>query len=304
MEIAVILTCFNRCEKTIASLTHLFEANDIYNNANTGSEITLTIYLTDDGCTDGTANAVRNLCNGRCELHIIEGTGNCFWAGGMRLAWSEALKQRKRWDFYLLLNDDTIVMTNVFDELLNAHSYSLNTFQKAGIYSGITCAPGNSGQITYSGDVYETSMRGISRRVAPVGKPQLVDITNANILLIDKSVVDSLGIFPDCYIHGCADNDYCMMVRRNGLPALVTANVCGECENDHETNEQECKKLIGMTFKERYNYFNNPLHSDKDYLAFVKRNIPRKYFISLMMRRIRLFFPALYYFINKKRGLF
>ena len=116
ISIAVILTCFNRKEKTVQCLRYLFVAASQYNaGSEDGEKMHLSIFLTDDGCTDGTADAVREECKGQ-ELHIIQGNGKCFWAGGMRLAWGEALKRQNEWDYYLLLNDDTIMSGNAFEE--------------------------------------------------------------------------------------------------------------------------------------------------------------------------------------------
>lgn len=301
-SMAVLLTCFNRKDKTVKCLQHLFHALDAYNAKHDG-EIEMKVYLTDDACTDGTAEAVRQLCGER-ELQIIRGDGSLFWAGGMRAAWREALKEKSRWQFYLLLNDDTIVMENVFDELFNAHHHSLAKYSKAGIYSGITCDPEDKNRITYSGDVFETSARGTLKRLGPADAPQLIHMTNANILLVDKSVVEKIGILPDCFEHACADNDYSMMARRNGIPAMITAGVCGLCADDHETKEEECLRLMSMSLSERKKYVRHPLHSDRDYLLLIKRNIPRKYPISWAMRKIRLYCPAVYHYINKKRGLY
>ena len=94
------------------------------------------------------------------------------------------------------------------------------------------------------------------------------------------------------------------MAKRNNIPTLVTANICGICKDDHKTNEEECHALMRMTMKERIEYTRNPLHSDKDYLNFVRRNMPRKYIISWIMRKIRLYSPRMYNAINKARGLY
>lgn len=302
-NIAVILTCFNRKEKTLSCLEHLYKAQEYY-NAHAECRIDLSVYLTDDGCTDGTAEAVRGLCSSNhAELHIIEGDGNCFWAGGMRLAWREALKDKARWHFYLLLNDDTIIYDNVFSELMSAHSYSLSAYGKSGIYSGITEDIKEKGRITYGGDIFESSAKAKWRRVGATGTPQMVDQTNANILLVSKETVDVVGIFWDGYVHSCADYDYGMMVRRSGIPALVTADICGACEYDHITEAEETMMLVGMSLAQRKKYVNAPTHSDNDYLAFVRRNIPGKFLVSLILRKIRLYFPRFYYDICKFRGV-
>ena len=125
MNIAVLLTCFNRKEKTCMCLQSMYADLDIYNKANTGPKISIEIFLVDDGCTDGTAEAVRAQCAER-SVHIIQGNGSLFWAGGMRLAWNEAYKRHTEWDFYLLLNDDTKLLPGAFQELISTHQYALD----------------------------------------------------------------------------------------------------------------------------------------------------------------------------------
>lgn len=302
IRIATIITCFNRKEKTVSCLSHLFEALSIYNSQHPQTIINLSIYLTDDGCTDGTADAVKAVCKDK-DLHIIQGDGNCYWAGGMRLAWNEALKDKDIWDFYLLLNDDTIVLDNVFNELFFTHKYALDNYQKAGLYSGITCDINNPESITYGGEKLQGKLNGDGVKVTQTNLPQLVDQTNANILLVTKDVVNELGIFYKGFKHGGADYDYSMQAHKHGFPTLVTAKVCGKCEYDHISGQDEIKKLMSMTWKERRQYQENPIHSDKDYLLYIKRNLPHKYAVCKILREIRILCPYLYGKICKIRGL-
>ena len=297
IHIAAILTCFNRKEKTLSCLRHLYHA------LSQDDTTALTVYLTDDGCTDGTAEAVRNQFPDK-DIHILQGTGSLYWAGGMIFAWKEALKQRDAYDFYLLLNDDSFVKDNVFKELYAAHAFSLQTYGMAGIYSGVTCDPNDESLITYGGGVYENASRSKIRELKPTGQPQMVDKTNANILLVSRQVVDSVGIFYDGYIHSGPDFDYSLVVRKAGFPALITANVCGTCEFDHTSDADICEKLRHMTLKERIAYLENPLHREHDYLVFVKRHNPKKYPVTWMLHKIRRYCPSIYLFINRRRGLY
>lgn len=302
IKIATILTCFNRKAKSIRCLTELFRVVETYNAKHDGNSIVLSVYLTDDASSDGTVEAVAELCGGM-DFHLCHGDGNCYWAGGMRLAWREAMKRHEEWDFYLLLNDDTVVMERVFDELMQCHDYAVRNYGKAGVYSGCTCDEKNNDFITYSGDVMNPKTKGWDR-LLPNGKPQMVDMTNANILLVDKKVVDIIGILPDGYIHGVADQDYGMMARRAGIPVLITPHSCGYCQYDHLSEQEECRNLMKMSFKERKAYVYKPNHSDKDYLLFIKRNMPKRYLVSYILRKIRLYSPSLYYWICKTRGIY
>lgn len=299
MEIAVIMTCFNRCQKTIRCLNSLYEARDRYNTTH-NDELHITVFVTDDSCTDGTREEVL-LRFKKEDIHIIPGDGHCYWAGGMLMAWKKALTNNEHWHFFLLLNDDTYVWSVVFDKLLETHKYSLATYGKPGIYSGITCDKYRNNIITYGGDVFLSKAKAKWRRVKPTGIPQEVDQANANILLIDSSVVKKIGIFHKGYIHGCADYDYTIQAKRHGVPVLVTAEICGFCEYDHLSDGEVLKRLRTMSLKERRQYLNSPTHSDNDYLLFVKRNIPRKYYISYVMRKLRLYFPWLYLYLCKVR---
>ena len=296
-NIAVIITCYNRKAKTLACLDRLFHAQEVQGN------VELSVFLTDDGCTDGTADAVRTTFAGK-DIHILQGNGQLYWAGGMLLAWKAAMSQSKEWDFYLLLNDDTFVMEGVFKELFSTHEHSLRTFGKAGIYSGVTCDPHDPHRITYGGGVYADAARCKIRELEPSGQPQLVERTNANILLVSRSVVEKVGIFYEGYFHSGPDIDYSIMVRKAGLPAWITAHVCGTCPFDHTSDADVCRALMKMSLKERMAYLQNPLHREHDHLVFVKRHNPEKYPITWLLQKLRLYAPSIYMLVNKARGLY
>lgn len=297
MKIAVLYTCFNRKEKTLSSLKGLYESVRIYNQQAKGEHISPVVYLTDDGCTDGTADAIRESFPDR-EIHILQGTGSMFWAGGMRFAWREALKRHKDWEFYLLLNDDTDIFGFCLKDLLVTHDYCMSNFKTPGIYSGITCSKSDMNTTTYGGTVFSNRFLGKGHQVQISKQPQLVHTTNANILLVPKSVVDTIGIFYDSYQHSLADFDYSMTARRKGIPVLVTASYCGACDRDHPNAEERKQKIINMTPAERKAYFEHPLHSSKDYLTFIRRNIPLKYPFTWFLRMLNEKFPALYFKLN------
>src|SRR5690606_1901340 len=105
--IAVLLTCHNRKEKTLQCLQTLFKAD-------VPETLKIDYFLVDDGCTDGTSNAVNKIYP---EINIVLGSGNLFWAGGMRLAFTEARKNRD-YDGYLLLNDDVELTRDFLSKIL------------------------------------------------------------------------------------------------------------------------------------------------------------------------------------------
>lgn len=299
MKIAVLYTCFNRKAYTLSSLKSLFASLEYYNNS-ANDKIDITVYLTDDGCTDGTAETIRAVFPEK-DIIILRGSGSLYWAGGMRLAWKEALKRQSEWDFYLLLNDDTDLFNGCIKELLETHLYCVQKNGKPGIYSGVTCAKSNENKTTYGGNVITNRFLGRTYRLSPNGTPQLIDTSNANILMVSKCVVDTIGIFYEGYRHGIADYDYSMTARSHGIPVYITARYCGACEDDHTRGKELKDRIIKMSSNERADYFSNPLHSSKDYLTFIRRQVPFKYPFTWILRKLHEMCPKLYYMLNHGR---
>lgn len=296
IKIAVIVTCFNRREKTLKSLESLRMALMDY-NLSSNRKIDLHLYLTNDGCTDGTSEAVKEKFESAYRVSIIEGNGNLFWAGGMRKAWEKALEEKEKyhWEYYLLINDDTTMMTSMFKTLLDNHEWIINKYGKGGLISGICKSSGTPIVTTYGGKIYIGQPFGRSRFLDPTGEPQTCDVTNANILLVDSCYVDKYGIFYKGFRHGNADFDYSYQANKKGYPVILTSEYCGVCDNDHGGKEENKKRICKMTLKERWKYFHNPLHSSSDYLVLLRRNAFKRYVVAFIYRQIHLFMPTVYY---------
>lgn len=287
MNIAVLITCHNRKEKSLSCLRTLFVSRSCYNN-NHELPITLKVFLVDDGCTDGTAEAVVKEFSRTEDIFIIKGSGELYWAGGMRAAWKCALKHKIDWDFFLLLNDDVVVYDSCLENLLESHNYSVTKYGKGGVYSGITCEIGNSEKTTYGGVRWISRIWGKAELLPPRDVPQLCDAANANIMLVSQQVVKEIGIFYEGYQHGYADYEYSMFVRKKGLPLFVAAHLCGECPDDH-INLKE--RLVNMSISERRKLLSSPLYSIQQRLLFTRRNFPIRYPITLIGGLVRLYFP-------------
>ena len=298
-NIAVLVTCHNRKKKTLAALSTLFATVKNYNDRDCRQVVT-RLYLTDDDCSDGTADDVLINFPDR-DIRIVRGDGNLFWAGGMRLAWQTAMNDNRSWDFYLLINDDTVFHEDALTELIRTHDYALQTYNKGGVYAGIVSSMDGK-EITYGGKRYASGIFGKSTSILPNGKPQECLLTNANILLVSQNVVDKIGILSNSYRHSCADWAYGIDASRAGFPVLVTGKVCGRCDNDHDSEEQERKKILAMTIRQRWNYFSSPVQSTLDILTFMSRYNRLKFFFVIIARGLNIFAPNLYYNLSRRRN--
>lgn len=282
MQIAVLLTCFNRKEKTLTSLKHLEQAVH-----HVKGEIKISIYLTDDGSTDGTGDAVLEHYP---ETIVLNGNGQLYWAGGMRNSWNAALSEK--YDFYFLLNDDTNVYPNLFKDFKKTNDYCKEKYNQQGIYIGSTIDK-DSKLISYGGHVFVNRFLGTAKKLIPNGKsPQECELGNANIKFVHKTVVDKIGILHKSYVHSLADFDYTLTAKKNGIPVLVMPNYLGDCVDDHKNPYDTFHEL---SIGKRKNLMDSPLGLDfKSNLQYMKRNFPLRLPMVYLAYWFKIFFPKTY----------
>lgn len=278
-HIAVLITCFNRVEKTITCLESLYKAK-------LPKDFQFDVFLVDDGSTDGTTKAVKEKFP---AVIVIKGTGKLFWAGGMRLAWKNALNNK--YFGYLLLNDDTILYKDVFIELLNLHMHCRKELNNEGIYVGTTQDP-ISNDYTYGAYRLTNKLSGKSIKIKPeTYKIQFGDFSNANILFISKKVVDTIGILSDKFTHKLADYDYTLKATKKGFPLLVGSSYCGTCEIDHGNDWLPST----TSFKERVKYLKDPKFlAYTEYLFYIRYHFPLYFPISYIKLWIKTLFPIIW----------
>lgn len=283
-NVAVLLTCHNRKDKTLACLSSFY-------NASLPQKYAFEIFLVDDGSTDGTGAAVTKQFP---EVNIIKGNGNLFWAGGMKLVFKEARKVRE-YDGYLLLNDDVELIPDFFLKIVETRRYCLNKYNKGGLYSGTTVDK-KSGVISYGGNLL---LKGVSnpkfKLLEPTISPQSCHLTNANVLYIEKEVIDEIGFFDEKFTHGIADYDFSLRAFKAGFPVYITPDICGFCENDHGDNWSDSKSI-----KQRVNYLKSPTGlAYYEYLFYVKRHFPKHVPLLIIKLWGRTILPIIWVLKNK-----
>ena len=286
-NIAVLMTVFNRKEKTIACLDSV--ASSLKHDE---AGLDVTVFLTDDNSTDGTAEAIAAQ-NYPFRLVILKGDGQLFWNGGMIHSWKAALADSTDYDGYLWLNNDTTVRDNYWRELVEADSYSQQYYGKAGIYVGSTSGADQQ-TLTYGGFKFANKLTLKDVFVAPNGTFQECQCAHGNLTYVSKEVVDEMGIFTDEYIHSGGDHDYTYRAYKHGFPLIVLPSFVGICENDHPNDGYD--EFLKMPLKQRIQYLKSPLGFNlHNTLVFQRRCFPYRYPFVWLMGYAKALFPNAYW---------
>jgi GT2 family glycosyltransferase len=273
MKIAVLLTTFNRSQKTVACLNSLKSQKFC-------EDLSIDIFLTDDNSSDDTVDAVKLVYP---QSNVYHGTGSLFWAGGMRNSWSKALPGN--YDYYLLINDDTVLLETAVKTLLNSSADLLKKTGASAVCVGST-QDVFTGEISYGGKKLKSKYYLKSRVAYHHHKYLDCDLGNANIMLVANSVVNSIGILSEEFTHGIADYDYTLRAKKAGFKVIVAPGVLGFCTDDHGKNWKTQKTKLA----DRIAYLKSPKGlAYKEYLFFVKSHFPLYYpfaFTKLWMKTL------------------
>lgn len=206
--IAVLLTVHNRRDKTLQCLQHLFLQESI-------ADFEIEVFMVDDGCTDGTPEIVLEQYP---SVHIIKGNGDLFWNRGMHMAWQTAAKH-KDFDYYLWLNDDTLLVPNAIQELLVCEN------GQASVVCGAICSEKDY-CFTYGG--HELS----GKNIEPNGEVQPCMIINGNCVLVSKRVYQVIGTLDEIFPHAIGDYDYGLRALKMRFRVVTTRKYIGFCEQN------------------------------------------------------------------------
>ncbi|MCI5856566.1 MAG: glycosyltransferase [Agathobacter sp.] len=218
--ITVLLTCFNRAEKTEHCIRSIVEGNP---------GLSFSFVLLDDASTDRTMQMLEQLQRDGIDIMILHGDGNSFWAGGMRKAIAYA-KENTKSEFYLLVNDDVDFEKGAVEQLLAEYGEVSEGGKTQTALVGPTC--NRAGEFTYGGIRYD---RGIHyTAVTPEMNDRSCDTFNMNCLLLGGELFKANANFDPCYIHGLADFDYGLDMKRRNILLWVASFYVGKCEKNSE----------------------------------------------------------------------
>lgn len=271
-RIAVLLTVFNRKEKTKACLQALFSQE-------LPSETHIEVFLTNDGCTDGTPEMVKTFFP---QVHLVEGDGQLFWNRGMRKAW-EAAVAHGGFDHFMWLNDDTALAAGAIEALVHLSNNQGNEH----IIVGTTVALNNPNEITYGGRTLEGKL------IQPANTAVPCAYFNGNIVFIPQKAFQKVGFNDSVFRHALGDYDYGRRAQKLGMKSWVVPSILGICD-EHAEAAIWCNAKY--PFAKRWKYFRTPLGQNPEeyFLYDLRHNGLISACFHYFTIHLRLFIPTLW----------
>ena len=281
-HMAILITCHNRQETTLKCLRAL--SGQILPDG-----VDFKTYLVDDGCTDGTGDAVSQQFP---DVNVIQGDGNLYWCGGMRLAWTEAAKGD--YDYYLWLNDDTLLLDNAIQAMLDTAKTVRKSHGQDGIVVGSTCDP-DTGKQTYGGVQRIGKTLGF-RLIEPTDKPQCCDTMNGNCVLVPKAVARVTGNLSGRFTHAIADTDYGLRACKGGFSCWIAPGYIGKCRQNPSPDWTNPETSLRERLKNLYNPKGLP---PRQWMTFAKRHVGWRWPLYVMKLWLRVLFPRFWAWFRK-----
>jgi len=257
--LAVIMACHNRRESTLSCLRALKQQK-------IPDGVSVEVYLLDDGSTDGTSEAVHNEFP---YVHIVQGDGSLFWNRGMHKSFSAAI--RKGFDYYMWLNDDSLLYDNALETLLNTSFHLKNKGHECAIVGSGMQDP-VSGEFTYGGvKTYQSRWGRVRQKpVIPANEAIQCDVCNGNCVLIPAAVVSKVGNLDPIYTHRWGDHDYCFRALNHDCSVWVAPGYLGTCRRNSIEGTWED---VNLPMMDRIRKLNSPHGFQfRDYAIYLRRH--------------------------------
>lgn len=283
-RIAVLLTVYNRKEVTLKGLRSLYNAIAFLKNLHPKKDYCFDVYMTDDGCTDGTGDAVKEEFPG---VYVVQGDGNLYWGGGMIKAWEKAVDNKVEYHYFLWFNDDSILNEDALELFFRKQGNEQGNDIIVGAFCDKNSCPSYGGRIG-------------KKKISANGEYQEIELMNGNLVLIPHLVYEKVGMIDRHLIHSEGDFDYGLRAKKKGFRLLLTPRNVGYAER-HDEEIPKCYSK-DLSFKQRWTMLHSPFYSPFNHFIFNTRykGIVKASF-SLMICYVSVLFPAIYIMIKNRK---
>ena len=241
ISLAVISPVHNRRELTLRCLRSLSRID------RTG--ISLRITIVDDGCTDGTGEAIREEFP---EVCIVQGTGDLWYTAGTNLGIHAALKHKP--DYILCINDDSIFDEKTVLRLLEcAERYPRSV---VGALLLLWDTPHKVFQVAPVWDTWKGGWQHWYQQTiwTVPSRPWEVEAIVGNCILYPAAVFEEVGLMNPRVSAQYGDAEFTTRLRKHGWRLLIEPRARVFCQPNYEhvsLTSRPLKKQIELLFQKR-----------------------------------------------------
>jgi len=286
-RIAALITCHNRKDDTLACLRSLFDQD-------CSNCVEVVAFVVDAGSSDGTGFEIRRRFP---QVRLIHRDESLFWCGGMRTAFEAA--EQERYDYYLWVNDDTVLMRHGLRVLLAAAGVVQRETGGEQILVGSTYDP-ETGVRTYGGMVRASRLRPLGfRPVEPGPQPKPCDTFNGNVVLVPRLVARAVGNLCGQFTHAIADTDYGLRARKMGISSWVAPGYVGLCRRNSDAHRW-CDPALPV--RARLRILRSPKGlPPRQWRIFARRHAPVQWPMYWLSLYLRACFPRFWSLLRSAR---
>ncbi|HMQ03509.1 MAG TPA: glycosyltransferase family 2 protein [Pyrinomonadaceae bacterium] len=241
VKLAIVAPVHNRRELTLQCLQSLARID------RTGLEV--EIFIVDDGCTDGTREALEERFP---QVHIVHGTGELWYTAGTNLGIVAALKHKP--DYVLCINDDSI-----FDERSVSRMIDLAKLQPRSVVGALLLLWDTPHRVFQVAPVWNTWKGGwqhwYQQTVWTVpNMPWEVDAIVGNCILYPAAVFEECGFMNPSISAQYGDAEFTTRLRKCGWRLLIEPRARVFCQPNYEhtsVTSQPIRKQIDLLFRKK-----------------------------------------------------
>lgn len=285
MRVTALVCSHNRIKVTRAFIESLGKAN-------IPERLVFELYCLDDGSIDGTGKFLREAVGAD---RVVIGSGQEYWAGGMRMLWEKISDSRLAssfTDWLMVFNDDVVLDEDCFIRIL-AHLDFYKLEPRNALAIALNVRMPNSEKVSYGG------LRNLARVGGFYFKPvhtcqgvEHADTLNMNFALISAKALELVGFLDPVFTHHRADIDFGLRLRQAGGSVLVLPGSFGEC--DPVRYDQLSIKTDPGSLLDRFRKVLHPKNDPiKERFVFYRRHAGRLWIFYFLYAYVAIVAPVL-----------
>jgi len=221
IKVAIVSPVHNRRELTLQCLRSLSRID------RTGLDV--EIFIVDDGCTDGTGDAIREQFR---DVNVVHGTGDLWYTAGTNLGVVAALKHEPQ--YVLCINDDSIFDERSVRQMIE----TAERFPRSVIGALLLLwdAPHRVFQVAPVWDTWKGGWQHwYQQNIWTVPKvPWEVDVIVGNCVLYPAAVFDECGFLNPRVSAQYGDAEFTTRLRKRGWRLLIEPHARVFCQPNYE----------------------------------------------------------------------